>query len=106
MTLPVETQPERTALSWQRSGLGVVAVAVLIGHRALLMGRPVLLVLAGGTVLLGLAVLGALAPLRYHRVRRRVSRHRAVSDPGAARALTAVVVLAALAAAVAVLTPG
>jgi putative membrane protein len=105
VTGPAETQPERTALSWQRSGLGVVAVAVLIAHRALLTGRPALLILAGGTVLLGLIVLGALAPLRYRRVRRRAAANRTVTDPLPARAVSAVAVLTALAAAAAVLTP-
>ena len=106
MSPPAETQPERTALSWQRTGLGVLAVAGLLAHRAVTTGRPVLLVVGGATAVLGLAVLGGLGPLRYRRVRRRVGGHLAVSERGPARAATAVVVLTALAAAVAVLTPG
>ena len=102
MTSPVETQPERTALAWQRTGLGVLAVAGLLGHRALHTDGPALLVAAGGAALLGLAVLGALAPLRYRRVQRRVARGSGVCDPWAARAATGVVVLTALAAAAAV----
>ncbi|MCZ2858228.1 DUF202 domain-containing protein [Blastococcus sp. VKM Ac-2987] len=102
----VETQPERTALAWQRTGLGVLAVAALLGHRALGAGRPALLVAAGLTALLGLGVLGGLAPARYRQVRDRVAGGRAVTTPAPARAVTAVVVLTALAAAVAVLVPG
>jgi putative membrane protein len=101
---PVETQPERTALSWQRTGLGVLGLAGLLGHDAVRRGQPVLLLVAGGTALLGLGVLGGLAPLRYRRLR-----GGPMPGAGAATRLvaaaTATVVLACLAAAVAVLTP-
>lgn len=102
MRPPAETQPERTALAWQRTGLGVLAVAGLLGHRALHTDRPLLLVAAGVAALLGLAVLGALAPLRYRQVRQRVTRGIAVCDPWVARAAAGVVLLTALAAAAAV----
>ncbi|WP_104526404.1 DUF202 domain-containing protein [Blastococcus atacamensis] len=98
----VETQPERTALAWQRTGLGVLAVAGLLGHRALHTGRPALLLVAGATALLGLAVLGALAPRRYRQVRLRVGHGGAVRDPWAARAVTVAVLLTAAAAAVSI----
>jgi len=101
---PVETQPERTALAWQRTGLGVLAVAGLLGHAAVRNGQPVLLVLAGGVALLGLGVLGGLAPWRY----RRLGRSRATGAGAAAPRLVAVaagvVATAALAAAAAVLS--
>ena len=102
MTPPVETQLERTALAWQRTGLGALAVAGLLGHRALHTDRPALLVAAGVAALLGLAVLGVLAPLRYRQVQRQVARGGAVCFPWVARAATGVVVLTALAAAAAV----
>lgn len=105
MTAPMETQPERTVLAWQRTGLGVLAVAGLIGHRALAEEHPVLLALAGTAALLGLVVLGALAPVRYRGVRRSVAAGAAVSAPGPVAAVTAVVVLVAVVAAVAVLPP-
>jgi putative membrane protein len=98
---PVETQPERTALAWQRTGLGVLAVGGLLGHRALEQESAVLVVVAAVVALLGLAVLGGLAPARYRQVRQQ-----AVAAPGMVAAATGTVVLVALAAAVAVLVPG
>jgi putative membrane protein len=105
VSTPPETQPERTALAWQRTGLGVLAVAGLLGHRAVEEERPVPLVLAGAAALLGLAVLGALAPVRYRDVRRRVALGRAAAAPRLVATVTATVVLVGAVAAVAVLTP-
>ena len=99
-----ETQPERTALAWQRTGLGVLAVAGLLGHAALQRRAAVVLVLAGFVALLGLGVLGALAPARYRQVRRRVTAGTGVAARGRATAVTAPAVLTA-AAAVAVVLP-
>ena len=105
MTPPVETQPERTALAWQRTGLGVLAVAGLIAHDAVRQGEPVLLVVAGVAALLGLGVLGGLAPVRYRDVRRRVAAGTGAAAPRLLAGVTATVVLVAAVAAVAVLTP-
>jgi putative membrane protein len=105
VTLPVETQPERTALAWQRTGLGVLGVAGLLGHRAVEDTEPVLLVLAGAAALLALAVLGALAPARYRRVRRAIADSTAVAAPRQVAWLTAIVLAVGVAAAVAVLVP-
>jgi putative membrane protein len=99
----VETQPERTALAWQRTGLGVLGVAGLLGHRAVENGRPLLLVVAGLGALLGLGVLGGLAPVRYRQARRRIAADTDVAAPGMAAAGTATVLLAGVAAAVTVL---
>jgi putative membrane protein len=100
-----ETQPERNALAWQRTGLGILAVGGLLGHRALEEERRVLLVLAGAVALLGLVVLGALAPVRYRDGRRRVAAGTAVAAPRLVAGVTATVVFVAVAAAVAVLLP-
>jgi putative membrane protein len=97
-----ETQPERTALAWQRTGLGVLAVAGLLAHRALDGGRAAGLAVAGVAALLGLGILGGLAPARYREVRRRLARGDGVSAPGPVAALTAAVVLVAVAAVLAV----
>jgi putative membrane protein len=102
---PAETQPERTALAWQRTGIGVLAVAALLAHRALVSGRPALLVAAGVAALLGLGVLGGLAPVRYRQVRRQLAGETGVAAPGLLAAVTATVVLVAVTAAVAVVMP-
>lgn len=99
----LETPPERTALAWQRTGLGVLAIAGLVGHRALEDSSAGLLVVAGVTALLALGVLGALAPVRYRDIQRRGTSTTAA--PRLLAAVTAAVVLAALAAAIAILTP-
>lgn len=100
-----ETQPERTALAWQRTGLGILAVAALLGHAAVDGKSPVALVVAGVVALLGLGVLGGLAPVRYRRARRQLRAASDVTARGFPAAVTGAVVLTALAAAVAVLTP-
>jgi putative membrane protein len=105
VSTPVETQPERTALAWQRTGLGVLAVAGLLAHRAVEEERPLLLVLAGAGALLGLVVLGALAPVRYRGIRRRVAAGTGAAAPRLVAGATATVLLVGAAAAVAVLTP-
>ncbi|WP_232807161.1 DUF202 domain-containing protein [Geodermatophilus chilensis] len=100
-----ETQPERTVLSWQRTGLGVLALAGLLARAAVTDGAPVRLAVAGGVALLGLGVLGGLAPLRAQRVRRALDHGTAVAEARLALAVTAVVVAVAGAALVAVLSP-
>jgi putative membrane protein len=104
VTSPLETQPERTALAWQRTGLGVIAVAGLVAHGAVEHENPVLLAVAGAAALLGLGVLGGLAPVRYRQVRRRRAMGADMSAPGPIAAATVTVVLAAVAAATAVVT--
>ena len=106
MRPPAETQPERTALAWQRTGLGVMAVAGLLGHRAVRGQHALLLVLAGLAALLGLAVLGALAPVRYRDVRRRVTGLEGGTSPRPAAVIVAGIVgIVAAVAAIGVLTP-
>jgi putative membrane protein len=100
-----ETQPERTVLSWQRTGLGVLAVSGLLARAAVTGDAPVRLVVAGGVALLGLGVLGGLAPLRARAVERAVDRGTGVAVPRLALLITAVVVTVAGAALVAVLSP-
>ncbi len=98
-----ETQPERTALSWTRTSLGVIAVAGLLGHRALVSGHPELVLLAGGCALLGVGLLSGVAASRDRTVRAAADRDLPVDAPVLAVAGTAVVVLVAVAAAIAVL---
>ena len=102
---PRETQPERTVLSWQRTGLGVLAVAGLLARAAVDGGAPVRLAVAGAVALLGLGVLGGLAPLRARAVQRAVDRRGDVAVPRSVLLVTAVVVTVAAASLVAVLSP-
>jgi putative membrane protein len=102
VSAPVETQPERTALTWQRTGLGVLAVAGLIGHGAVRAGEPSALVAAGAAALLGLGVLGGSTTVRYRQVRRALSAGAPVAAAALVAGATAVVVLTAAAAAFAV----
>ena len=104
MTAPVETQPERTALAWQRTGLGALAVAGLLGHRAVHAGQPAVLVLAGAAALLGLVVLGALAPRRYRDLRQGPGTPDPTASPPVAT-VTGIVLLVGALAAVSVLVP-
>jgi putative membrane protein len=100
----VETQLERTALAWQRTGLGVLAVAGLVAHGAVEHENRVLLVAAGIAALLGLGILGGLAPVRYRQVRSRRAADVPMASPRLLRAATGAVVLVAVAAAAAVVT--
>ena len=100
-----ETQPERTVLSWQRTGLGVLAVSGLLARAAVTGDAPVRLVVAGGVALLGLGVLGGLAPLRARALGRALGRGSGVATPQLALLVTAVVLAVAGAALVAVLSP-
>lgn len=92
-----ETQPERTAQSWQRTGLGMLAVAGLLGHGAVKSGRPVLLALAGGVALIGLFVLGGLAPARRRRLHRVAAADVDAAAPRSMALVTAAVALIGIA---------
>jgi putative membrane protein len=105
VTAPVETQPERTALAWQRTGLGILAVAGLLGHGAVRDGEPGILVAAGVAALASLGVLGGLAPVRYRRLTRPRTPAAGASWPLAVRVVTGTVVLVALLAVAAIVTP-
>jgi putative membrane protein len=100
-----ETQPERTVLAWQRTGLGVLALAGLLARAAVTDGAPARLAVAGGVALLGLGVLGGLAPLRAREVARALDRGTGMAVPRLVLVVTAVVVAVAVVALVAVLSP-
>jgi putative membrane protein len=89
-------QPERTALSWQRTGVGVLGVGALLARGALVHGQPLLLVAAGAVALLGLGVLGGVAPVRYRRLQRGAAAGHAPGAGRGALVVTAVVVGVAL----------
>lgn len=103
MTAPPGVPEERTALAWQRSGLGMLGVAALVGHSAVRHGEPALIALAGFAALLGLGVLGGLAPVRYRQVRRRLAADEYTGEPLMITAMTVAVGLVGVAAVVAIL---
>jgi hypothetical protein len=96
MTGPTETQPARTALSWQRTGLSMLLVAGLLlrgaaAHEALLLVVP-----AGVVAVAALVVLGALGPRRQRAADRVARTGGDARAPGAAALATGLVVLTAL----------
>ena len=93
-----ETQPERTALSWQRTALGVLAVAGLMGHRAVVGGHPGLLAVAGACAALGILLMSGVGLVRDRALREQVARDEPISSPRLALVGTAVVVVVAVAA--------
>jgi putative membrane protein len=99
-----ETWPERTALAWQRTALGVLAVAGLIAHRAIVKDHPDLLLLAGGCGLMGVALLSGVGLSRDRKVRAAAELDQPVAAPRLAVVSTVVVALVAVAAAAAVLS--
>jgi len=64
VTPPLGTQPARTALAWQRTGLGMLLVAGLLARSTVLAQDPLLVVPTAVVALSGLVVLGVLAPRR------------------------------------------
>lgn len=102
MISPRGVPEERTALAWQRSGLGMLGVAALVGHSAVRHGEAALIALAGFAALLGLGVLGGLAPVRYRQVRRRLAADQYTAEPRMVVAVTTAVGLVSVAAVVAI----
>jgi uncharacterized membrane protein YidH (DUF202 family) len=91
-----ETQPARTALAWQRTGLGLLLVAGLLARltaeqRALALVVPTAVV-AGA----GLLVLGVLVPHRRHTSQRAATSGGPGQAPRTAALGTGLVVLAAV----------
>ena len=99
-----ETQPERTAQSWQRTSLGMLGVAGLLGHGAVRTGRPALLALAGCVALIGLFVLGGQAPARRRELHRVAAADVDAAAPRSMALVTAAVVLIGIAVAGAALS--
>ncbi len=93
----------RTNLAWQRTGLGLIAIAALIGARAFNTGATSLLLIAGAAGLSGAGVLGVLTPIRLSRLQRQSAAGDDVASPGAIAFITAAVVLIGVLAGVAVL---
>jgi putative membrane protein len=102
VTGPRDTQAERTALAWQRTALGVVGVAALLGHRAVTGGHPALLLPAGACALLGVVLLSGVGAARDRQVNDAVARDEPLGSARPVQFGTLVVVLVAVAAAVSI----
>ena len=96
MSGPVETQPARTTLAWQRTAVSMLGVAGLLARGAVVERQVLLVVPAAVVAVAGLVVLGVLAP-RRQRNGEAVSRAGGdVRSPGTAATATALVVLTSL----------
>jgi putative membrane protein len=96
-----ETQPARTVLAWQRTGLGVLAVAGLLLRSAAVHDDVVVLALATVVAAAGLVVLGVLTRRRAGTAQRAASRSEDARAPRLAAGVTGLVVLCAACALVA-----
>jgi putative membrane protein len=93
---PVETPPARTALAWQRTGLGLLLVAGLLARSAAVRDELLLVVPAAVVAVAGLVVLGVLGPRRQRSTDAAARTGRDVRSPGAAAVATGLVVLTAV----------
>jgi uncharacterized membrane protein YidH (DUF202 family) len=93
---PGGTQAARTVLAWQRTGLGVLAVAGLLLRSAVVHESVAVLALAGAVAAGGLAVLGVLTRRRAGAAQRAASRSADARAPRLAAGVTGLVVLCAV----------
>jgi uncharacterized membrane protein YidH (DUF202 family) len=96
MSAPVETQPARTALAWQRTGLSVLLVAGLLARGAAVQGAVLLIVPAAVAAVAGLVVLGVLGPRRQRNTEATARTGGDARASGPAALATGLVVLTAL----------
>jgi len=93
---PAETQPARTALAWQRTGLGLLLVAGLLARSAAEHADLLVVVPAGVVAVAGLAVLGVLLPRRQRAGQAAADTGGDARGPRSAALVTGLVVLAAI----------
>ncbi len=93
-------QSERTAMSWQRTALGVGAIGLLLLHN----GVPATAFLGGAAILMAVALL-FLAERRYEHTLTRVSAGEPPSSPALMRTMTGTVMVLAAGAIVFVVLP-
>jgi hypothetical protein len=93
---PPGTQAARTALAWQRAGLGVLLVAGLLARSAAVRGQVLLVVPAAVVAVAGLVVLGVLGTRRQRDSDVAARTGGDARAPRAAALVTGLVVLAAL----------
>ncbi|WP_299956066.1 DUF202 domain-containing protein [uncultured Modestobacter sp.] len=91
-----ETQPDRTALSWQRTGLSMLLVAGLLTRSAAVHDDLRLVVPAAVTAIAALALLGTVTPRRQRDGQAAAGTGGDARAPRTAALATGLVVLAAL----------
>jgi hypothetical protein len=91
-----EPQPARTALAWQRTGVGLLLVAGLLTRGAAERGLMLLVVPAAVVATAGLVVLGVLTPHRRRTTQEVATAGGDGSARGAAALGTGLVVLTAI----------
>ena len=96
MRRPPETQPARTALAWQRTGLGLLLVAGLLTRSAAVHRDLLLVVPAAVVAVAGLVVLGLLGPRRQRSGDAAARTGGDARSPRTAALVSGLVVLAAL----------
>ena len=92
----LETQAARTALAWQRTGLGLLLVAGLLARSAVVHESLPLVVPTGVAAVAGLVVLGWFVPRRQRDGQAAADAGGDARAPRAAAQATGLVVLAAL----------
>jgi len=92
----LETQPARTALSWQRTALSLLLVAGLLARAAAVHGLVLVVVPTAVVAVAGLVVLGVLGPRRQHRTEVVARTGGDARAPRTAGVVTGLVVLTAL----------
>ena len=96
MSSSLETQPARTALAWQRTGLSLLLVAGLLARAAAVHGLLLVVVPTAVVAMAGLVVLGVLGPRRQRRTEVVARSDGDARAPRSARVVTGMVVLTAL----------
>ena len=96
MSGPAETQPARTALAWQRTGLSLLLVAGLLARAAAVHGVLLAVVPAAVVAGAGLAVLGVLGPRRQRATQAVAGTGADARAPRTAALATGLVVLTAV----------
>jgi len=96
MSSPAETQPARTALAWQRTGLSLLLVSGLLARAAAVHGVLLVVVPTAVVAVAGLVVLGVLGPRRQQRTELVAGIDGDARAPRTAGLVTGLVVLTAL----------
>ena len=96
--LDVIAAAERTALAWERTGFGLVAVGAVVVHGSKNLTGPAQITLGIAVVAAGAVTSVVIAPVRYRRIVSDVRGHRSTMAGRTLRAVTLVLCAVAFAA--------